>query len=264
MALNEHRIPKVLKHAWAWSFFRLAKQILYRRNAVIASSMRGLSCDAVLDIGAGEGYWLRAASVNKPCMAIEPNAASAEFLRETCRVPVYEDLTSSDWPRWMATYSNPAIWLFSVLQYVPEPKQLMSDLHAGAPAGAQIWMYQPIHQRQLLGVYARMFANWPSYESVQGRQFVWSWTELKSLIERSNWEIVEQKPAYGKWGILSHELWGIGVLAWGRPQWRLVAVLYMLLLLPVVWALNHCDARFTPRDIRRANGVWLRLKKAGA
>lgn len=38
--------------------------------------MRGLSCDAVLDIGAGEGYWLRAASVNKPCMAIEPNAAS--------------------------------------------------------------------------------------------------------------------------------------------------------------------------------------------
>jgi hypothetical protein len=263
MALNEHRIPSVLKRNWAWFVFRIAKGALYRRNAVIASSLQHIDRDAVLDIGAGEGYWIRNLSKRLPCAAVEPNPQLAQFVHETCGVEVWNSLSNSYWQRWIKAYPSPAIWLFSVLQYVPDPGQMLRELHTGTPKGTQIWVYQPIHQRQIIGLYARLFARWPSYESVQSRLHVWSWVELKELITRNNWEVLEQKPAYGKWGVLAHELWGIGVLLWGRRGWRPISAIYMMAVFLLVWLFNHLDEWFPPRDVHHSNGVWLKLIKSG-
>lgn len=169
MALNEHRIPSVLKRDWAWFLFRRAKSILYRRNAVIASALTGIKGDAVLDIGAGEGYWLRAIAKQLPSAAIEPNPDSAQFVRDTCRIQVWDSLSESPWQPFLCAYSSPVVWLFSVLQYVPDAGQMLRELHEGSPTGTEIWMYQPIHQRQILRIYARLFSRCPSYETVQGR-----------------------------------------------------------------------------------------------
>ena len=264
MALNEHRIPSVLKRDWAWFLFRKTKSILYRRNAVIASAVTSLKGDAVLDIGAGEGYWLRAIAKQMPCAASEPNPDLAQFVRDTCGVQVWDSLSKSPWQPFISAYSSPVVWLFSVLQYVPNPSQMLRELHEGSPAGTEIWMYQPIHQRQILGIYTRLFDRWPSYESVQGRQVVWAWSELQDLLEGCDWGIIEHHAAYGKWGILAHELWGIGVLAWGRRFWKPFSLLYMIAVLPLVWLFNQLDAKFPPSNLRQANGVWLKLAKKKA
>ena len=264
MALNEHRIPSVLKRDWAWFLFRRAKSFLYRRNSVIASALKGFKGDAVLDIGAGEGYWLRALAKQRPCAAIEPNPELAQFVKDTCRVQVWDTLSNSAWQPFISVFPSPVVWLFSVLQYVPDPAQMLRELNEGSPKGTQIWMYQPIHQRQIMGLYARLFARWPSYETVQGRQVVWTWSELQDLIKSCDWEIIEHRAAYGKWGILAHELWGVGVLAWGHRWWKPFSLLYMLAVLPIVWLFNQMDAWFPPRDVQQANGVWLKLAKRTA
>jgi len=265
MALNEHRIPSCLAYAGPWAVFFGFKWLTYRRNWLISRKIKAMQVDCVLDFGAGEGFWLRYAQRMWPhCrwVAVEPNVDLADFVAATSSAEVWAEYRPKEWGEIQGKASKPAIWLFSVLPYLPEPEKCLADWSEHSQMGTELYIYQPIHERQLIGLYRRWFNRGASYETAQGRRNRYDWKGLQALLQQASWQVVESEPIYGTWGILSHELWGMAVLLFGKKGWRWAGLLGMLLLWPFVLLLAVLDAIFPPKSPETANGVWVRAIKA--
>lgn len=149
------------------------------------------------------------------------------------------------------------IWCVGTLQYVEDDVRALRRFADALKPDGQLLIYSPINGRILLGLYRRMLDKLPHYEVRQGRQRIYTESELQQKLRAAGFAVRFQRYTYGWLGILAHELLSICLLRSSHAESALgltIGIMGLILVSPIVLLLHLVDVCLPKTD---GNGLLL-------
>lgn len=264
-----HQVPAFLKpFPWLMRWVHFAQRITYQRHTLIRKILKKEISDfsSVWDAGCGDGQYsfflLNQSTAH--LIASDVNQGWVLFLNEYWQrkshsqraYAVCEEIEE-------VQYENlfDAVICVSVLPYVRNVNQSLEKMRKSLKSGGKLYLYCPVNFYTETKLYRKMFKSYQNSENSANYRRVFSSSELRDLVQKSGFQIIEQHFTYGKWGRYGHEIWSITSMWLGSNNFLLQAwgFLWMWPAALVVKILQWIDFQ---QKLDDGNGVLLVLKNA--
>ncbi len=245
------------------------KKVVYQRTKFIKSFLRRdlKEIDSqgfnVLDVGCGDGQFAFYANKISPnirifCNDLDKN--NLQFVSNYTRENKLNNIQTVDGNTDILGLKFNRIWLFSVLQYIDNETDFLTQLKSQLSKDGKLIVYIPINHIKVGWLYMILFHSLPNYESNHSRKKVYQVPQLNAIFNLSGYQVIRTEFVCGRLGIRSQEWMSNTVSMVSHVNWgiKIFGIVYWILaILPIlIW--KFLD-RFSDKKENNSNAALFEL-----